>query len=89
MFSIKYSDAKLTLPLEKIEYCVQDLVFKYYTELLYGYEFGRSLKYIIVSPVVELSDDMMELLQCNVDIFNTGLAIKSKLLPQMKLVNQK
>lgn len=89
MYSIKYSDTKLSLPLSKIGYCLQDLIYQYYEELLYGYESKKSLDYIRVYPVVELSDVTMNLLQDSVRMFNNGLKIRSKLLPQMKLVKGK
>lgn len=81
--NFKFRNKKLSLDTDGCADLSYDLLYQYYKELLMGYNANKSHGTITVSPVVELSDQMMDLLKESfVDLFN---AVKPKKFPNIIL----
>lgn len=81
-FGFKFLDKAARIDEAEIVDILNNLIYQYYKELLMGYEMNKSHDVIYVSPVVQVRDQIMELLQESIDTFNE---IQSDRLPKMVL----
>lgn len=84
-FHFKFRNKKLFLDEDGFADLLHDLIYQYYKELLMGYNINKFANVITVSPVVEISDDSIEILNIGIELFNASIPKK---LPRMVLENK-